>query len=127
VEKLPEVKRQFSVQAEEELVRLALAVAKKIIRREVRQDTAVLAASLREILEWLSAGGQVAVRVAEAELARWKTYLPEMAVLFPGEGKVRLAPDPSLKEGDFVVENGETSVDARMDRVFQELERVLVE
>ena len=68
---------------EPEVVKLALAVAARILRRESQMDPLLLSGAVRVALGQLSASTQVRLRVPSADLELWKdtiAHLPNLAV-----------------------------------------------
>jgi flagellar assembly protein FliH len=65
---------QYYQQVETEVVQLALAIARKILRREAQVDTLLLAAMVRITLEKIESGTKVAVRVNPEQAAEWRGY-----------------------------------------------------
>lgn len=87
-------------QVEGEVVRLALAIARKILEREAMMDPSLLGALVRIALERMQAGSGVRVRVAPAELEHW-------TALGSGAGGTRsweAIADERLAPGDCLVE-----------------------
>jgi flagellar assembly protein FliH len=65
---------QYYRQVETEVVQLALAVARKILRREAQVDTLLLAAMVRITLEKMESRTKVVVRVNPEQAADWRGY-----------------------------------------------------
>ncbi len=65
---------QYYQQVETEVVQLALAIARKILRREAQVDTLLLAAMVRITLEKIESGTKVVVRVNPEQAAVWLGY-----------------------------------------------------
>jgi flagellar assembly protein FliH len=65
---------QYYQQVETEVVQLALAIARKILRREAQVDTLLLAAMVRITLEKIESGTKVVVRVNPQQAAEWRGY-----------------------------------------------------
>lgn len=65
---------QYYQQMETEVVQLALAIARKILRREAQVDTLLLAAMVRITLEKMESGTKVVVRVNPQQATEWRGY-----------------------------------------------------
>jgi len=85
---------------EAEVVHLALAIARKIIQREVDLDPALLAGLVRIALDRMQAGSAVRIRVEPAESERWTKF----AANDSGEARWEVVADEQLKSGDCIVE-----------------------
>jgi flagellar assembly protein FliH len=105
---------------EKEVVKLALAVAARILRREAQMDPLLLTGAVRVALGQLSGLTEARVRVPAGELDLWKdalSLLPNLAIrpqVLPGEGMLL---------GDCVIETALGSVDLGIRSQLGEIER----
>jgi flagellar assembly protein FliH len=105
---------------EQEVVKLALAVAARILRREAQMDPLLLTGAVRVALGQLSASTQVRLRVPAADLELWKdtmAHLPNLAVrpaVVAGDG---------MQPGDCRMETELGSVDLGVRTQLGEIER----
>lgn len=96
-----EVERSNYVRSvEREVVQLALAIARKIIRREAEVDPTLLAGLVRIALDGMQCGPAVRVRVAPAEAERWKRLGKNEA----GAAWWEVVEDEQLQPSDCIVE-----------------------
>ena len=110
-------------QAEEDVVKLALAVAERVVRREVAAGPEVTAAVVRSVLEEMPAAsaGRVVVRLHPDEhrlLAdAWTAGRPG------GTGPVELewVADPGVEPGGCVIETEMGTIDAGLETRLREL------
>ncbi len=106
--------------AESEVVKLALAVAARILRREAQMDPLLLTGAVRVALGQLSASTSVRLRVPQGELDLWKesiALLPNLAV------KPQVLPGDGMRLGDCVVETELGTVDLGVRAQLSEIER----
>ena len=105
---------------EKEVVKLALAVAARILRREAQMDPLLLTGAVRVALGQLSGSTEARVRVPAAELDLWKDAL----ALLPN---LALRPQVLAREGmllgDCVIETSLGSVDLGIRSQLGEIER----
>lgn len=113
--------RERSLQAlEHEVVKLALAVAARILRREAQMDPLLLTGAVRVALGQLAASTQVRLRVPPGDLSLWTdavALLPNLSVkpqVLAGEG---------MRLGECVVETELGSVDLGIRSQLGEIER----
>jgi flagellar assembly protein FliH len=105
---------------EHEVVRLALAVAARILRREAQMDPLLLTGAVRVALGQLSGSTQARLLVPPAELDLWTeaiAMLPNLAVkpvVIAGEG---------MRLGDCLIETDLGSVDLGIRAQLGEIER----
>ncbi len=109
--------------AEQEIVRLALAVAARILRREAAIDPLLLLGAVRAALGQVADSAEVRVRVPAAELALWAeaiALLPNLAerpTVLAGEG---------MQTGECRIETALGSADLSLRSQLGEVERVLL-
>ncbi len=108
---------------EPEVVRLAIAIAARILRREAAVDPLLLSSAVRAALGQIAAAAEVRLRVPAAELDLWKEAMaavPNLAVrpaVVAGEG---------MQLGDCVVETALGTADLGIGAQLAEIERVLL-
>jgi flagellar assembly protein FliH len=110
----------YSLRVEPEVVKLALEIAERILRREVQLDPLMLTGAVRVALGQLSNAARVRLRVPSADLTLWSEAMAHMPNLV-----VRpevLAVD-EMQAGDCVVEAEVGSVDLGFPAQLHEIER----
>ena len=110
-------------QAEREVVRLALQVARKIVHREVMVDQEIIQTLVRVALSHVAVKSAVTVRLHPADY----TFMLEhrKASVKPGEADrdIVLVADKSIERGGCLVETECGDIDARVEAEFLEVER----
>jgi flagellar assembly protein FliH len=120
IESFTRERDHFLHEVEHEVVKLALAVAARILRREAQMDPLLLTGAVRVALGQLSGSTQVRLRVPPAELDLWTeavALLPNLAVkptVLAGEG---------MRLGDCLVETELGTVDLGIRSQLGEIER----
>jgi flagellar assembly protein FliH len=100
-------------QIEPEVVRLALAVSKKIVHREIQID--------RDIIQTL-------VSVALSHVADYNHLVEHREELSQSEGRdISLLADKSVERGGCLIQTDCGDIDARIDEKFREVERTFFE
>lgn len=114
---------ELDAQVEEQLVALALAIAKQLIRRELRTDPGQVVAVLREALALLPVG----VRDVRVHLHPEDARLVRSLATTPDEQQVwRIVEDPVLTRGGCRIESDSSQIDARVEtRIGAVVSRVL--
>lgn len=105
---------------EEEVVRLALAIARKILHREAQLDPLLLAGVVRVALEKVSAGTTVRLRVHPDQVYAWHDFFSNQPDLGPAP---ELLGDASLGFGRCVLETALGSTDLTLDSQLGEIEQ----
>jgi flagellar assembly protein FliH len=111
---------QYFEAVEHEVVKLSLAVAARVLRREAQMDPLLLTGAVRVALGQLSASTQVRLKVPAEELELWTetiAHLPNLAVkpvVIAGDG---------MGSGDCAMETELGSVDLGVRAQLGEIER----
>jgi flagellar assembly protein FliH len=121
LEDLMRVRTDMIRHTEKQMVQLALAVARRVVHREVATNTETLMAMMRVALERLSDAAKVTVRLHPVD------HQSVMAGLGGGLGsQVSLAADPRIARGGCKVESEYGDIDAGVDAQIQEIARALL-
>lgn len=111
-------KRKIRVDAEMELVNLSLAIARRILHRELHVDPEAMHGLVHAALQKMQAREIYRVRVSAAGAEGVRSALERM-----GAGAIEIVVDSSLKSGDLVMETAIGELDASIDTQLQEIQR----
>ncbi|MGO8720115.1 MAG: FliH/SctL family protein [Acidobacteriaceae bacterium] len=107
-------------QVEGEVVRLALAIAARVLHREAHLDPLLLAGAVRVALDKLGDSSAVVMRVPPPEVGQWKEF-------FRGTGNVHIQPgvleDPSLSPGECVLVTELGTIELGVRAQLEEIEK----
>ncbi len=120
IESFTQERERYMHAVEHEVVKLALAVAARILRREAQMDPLLLTGAVRVALGQLSGSTQVRLRVPAGELDLWTeaiALVPNLAV------KPAVEAAEGMLLGDCVIETGLGSVDIGIRAQLSEIER----
>lgn len=113
-------REDYLARVEHEVVRLALAIAERILHRESQLDPLLLAGVVRVALHQLADSTTVRLRVPSAQSEMWS----EMLRLMPGLPlRPEVVPDPALEPCGAVLETSLGSVDLGVHAQIEEIER----
>jgi flagellar assembly protein FliH len=123
LEELASLRRTLLQQSERQLVQLALAIARRIVRREIAADEELLTALARVAIDRLGDSGPATIHLHPDDFARaaargahqWEA------------AHVSVVADPAVSRGGCLVESPFGFVDAGIDAQFQELARALLD
>jgi flagellar assembly protein FliH len=119
-EAFAEERDRYLNSVEQEVVKLALAVAARVLRREAQMDPLLLLGAVRVALGQLADSTQVRLRVPAADVAMWT----EAVALLPGSGpKPQVAAGEGMRLGDCAVETEMGSADLGVRAQLSEIER----
>jgi flagellar assembly protein FliH len=120
VENFAQARDQYLHAAEQEVVRLALAIAARILRREAQMDPLLLMGAVRVALGQLSGLTEVRLRVPAAELDLWT----EAVGLLPNlTQKPTVVTGEGMRLGDCEIETRLGTVDLGVRAQLNEIER----
>ncbi len=113
--------------AEEEILNLALAIARKIIDKEVRENSDIIINLVRKTLATIGNAGNVKIRVNPQDFDK----VLENKELFARDGRtvddMEIQLDSSMAPGGFIMESELGIVDARLETRMDKVEKALRE
>jgi flagellar assembly protein FliH len=119
LEELAVLKRRVRNEAEMELVKLALAIARRILRRELATDPEAIQGVAHAALQKLQNRELHRVRIFPAGAEAVRACL-EHSGTAPA---IQVVPDPSLRPGDVLFETSAGELDASIETQLQEIDR----
>lgn len=113
-------RQKYFHHVEAEVVRLALAIAARVLHREAHMDPMLLAGAVRVALDKLGNSSSVVMRVPAPEVGQWKEF-------FRGAGNSRIQPgileDPSLAPGECVLATELGTIELGVRAQLEEIEQ----
>lgn len=108
-------------ESEQDLLRLSVAIAEKIIRRQIGLDREIVENVVTEALGCVSQRDQLVVRLNPADHALLKAGSSELLADLLNERKVTLLPDEEVTSAGCIVETEMGIVDARIESQLEEI------
>jgi flagellar assembly protein FliH len=121
VSTLAAYKAKLRAEVEHELVSLALAIAQKIVRRELSVDSGLILAVVKACLEVLQNAEIYRLRLNPQDLPAVAQYLQQRPA------RIELIPDSGITRGGALFETSQGKLDARLESQFMEIERGLAD
>jgi flagellar assembly protein FliH len=119
---LAHLQRRACRDLENEMVRLALDVARKVVGREVQIDVETVAGIVREAVNRVEHAENITIRMNPADLQRLAEQRPRLAGELAEAGRVRFEADASISCGGCRVESDSGDIDARLEQRFKIVE-----
>jgi flagellar biosynthesis/type III secretory pathway protein FliH len=116
---------EVAAAAERDLVRLALAIAGKIVKREVAAG-GVAPANVRRAVELLAGRRSVVIRIHPDDLSAIEAVIPDLRREFADLREVAIEGSDAVGRGGCIVATREGSVDATIAAQLEDLERGLL-
>ncbi|MBI4578010.1 MAG: hypothetical protein HY722_17245 [Planctomycetes bacterium] len=109
------------------LIRLAVAVAGKVIKREVALDPDVIKGNVIRAVDLAMQEAVVTIQVNPTDQAVIGKYLDQVRDQFAKIKAFEVETDPAIAQGGCVVKSGDGVVDMRLETQLAEIERQLLE
>lgn len=119
IQDLASYRGRFRKEAEQDLVKLAVAVARKILHRELTVDPNAILALVRVVLETIDAREVHRVRLHPADAAVVEKHLASIGV----PQQLVVTADPTLERGAAVFDTARGNLDASVQTQLAEIER----
>ncbi|HEY1341958.1 MAG TPA: FliH/SctL family protein [Bryobacteraceae bacterium] len=123
IEELATMRPRLRRDAERDTIRLALAIARRVLRREISIDPEALRGLVLAALEKLQLQEVVRVRVHPSQAPAMAECLRKLS----GGAQVEVAADGSREPGTVILETERGNLDASVDAQLQEIERGLAD
>jgi type III secretion protein L len=120
------LREQFLSRNETQLVKLAVAIAGKIVGREVQADPSLVLQTTREALKAVRREKKLTILVSPAEEAALREHVASLRMLLDSTCDLVVMANPSVAPGGCIVESEVGIVDARIDTQLASLERALL-
>jgi flagellar assembly protein FliH len=123
IAELSQMRIRLRKQAEADTIKLSLAIAKRVLRREVAVDPDAMRGLLIAALEKLQTQEIHRVRASAGQAAAIAAALRQAAA----HARIEVIPDGTLTPGSVVFETNQGNLDASVDSQLQEIERGLAD
>ncbi len=100
----------------QELVALAIAIASKVIRKEIQTDANISVENLKGAIELIADKTSVTVRMNPRDIERLNLLSPEEAQRLTGLTHIHIQADESIEEGGCIVGTKSGNIDAQISK-----------
>ncbi len=115
-------RRKLRRDAEEDLVRLSLAIARRVLHRELSVDPEAIVGLVRAAFDRLELREVDRIRVHPDDAELLKRHLEQLE-----HGRFEVAPDPRLERGAVIFETAHGHLDTSIETQLQEIQRGLID
>ncbi len=119
LEEFSEEKARYFGEIEGQVVRLALAIAARVLHRETQMDALVLGGAVRVALDKLAEKSGVVLRAAAADVPEWQAMFAAMEMT----ARPKVLGDAMLQRGDCVLETAMGTVELGVETQLEEIEK----
>ena len=122
VKKLTALREETYQQIETEVVELALAIARKVICREVSTDKETVVCVAREALAKVDDPGKIKIKMNPADLQFINETKYQLSNLIADVNSVTIEAEENIQSGGCVIETDSGQIDARIEKQLQAVE-----
>ena len=112
---LQQLRESWRADWDAQLLPLALRIAEKIVRRELRNSTDISLSWIRESLELISGTGPLRLRLHPIDLREQRGAVQELLARKGLAGEVKLVEDADISAGGCLVDTPFGSIDQRLE------------
>ena len=112
----------FHEKAEQTAIRFALAVAERIVKREVKLDNQIVLREIKEALRRVLGAERVTIHVHPAEEEAVRSHRTSITAGSDSIREILIEPDDSIAPGGCIIESGSGNVDARIETQIKKIE-----
>jgi flagellar assembly protein FliH len=127
MERIQDKRLEIIEQAEQEIIDLALLIARKVVKIISESQRQVVVENIKEALGKIKNKGSVTVKVNTDDLETASAHKDEFIALLESSGSIRILEDSSVDTGGCYVETDFGEIDARIAVQFAELESKILE
>jgi flagellar assembly protein FliH len=120
---------RYFAAVEGQVVKLALAIAGRVLHREAKMEPLLLSAAVRVALEKVKDDSEIRLRVPVSELGAWRTAFGTGSNEHPeegtnrGPGLVQVVGDAEMARGECAIETSVGTVEVGIEAQLQEIEQ----
>jgi type III secretion system HrpE/YscL family protein len=118
---------EYLDQNESQLIKIAIAAAKKIIGEEVRTNPSSIRNTVIEALRSSARQGNLVIQVNPAQEAIMRSDIDNLRTLLGGLRDLTVSPNSEIEEGGCIVESDIGIIDARVSTQLAALEQSLLQ
>lgn len=125
IERIAHTRTEIVHQTQEDVLRLAVAIAQKLVQREIQMDPEILVTLVQVALRKINESAPATVYLNLEDHSWVQKAIEERPQVF-GERELVLKVKEDLKRGDCICESPYGNVDARISEQFQRVEQGLL-
>ena len=116
------LKARIHSETEEELLKLSMLTAKRIIREETRTDIQIIGRTIRSALKFVVEKSHIRILINPDDMEAVREILPDLAALNKG-AEFQLTEDNGIKRGGCILETGFGKINATIEGQLEVLEQ----
>jgi flagellar assembly protein FliH len=125
LESIPRETVRFTGDLEHEAYRFAVAVAERIVKREITLDASVVMRQMREAIRRIVGVEKITLRVHPDDEALVRSHRAEMLTSSDSVREILIEGDETIERGGCILESATGNVDARIGSQLRQIETAL--
>jgi len=122
-----EVKKEIIVdEMEQKTVEIAMATARKIIKKEIDQDPQVILRTVREALKRIKQAQKITIKVNPLDWTTLKKVQPELLFSSLEKKNIYIEKDETITRGGSLIETDKEIIDARLEQQIYKVNKALL-
>ena len=121
IRELSGLRQKIIEETEQDILRLAFAVAEKVLAQEVQQNKTVAASILKEAIRGIKARDGMKVHLNPQDFHNIMEIKKELQTEMEGINDILFEEDPGIKPGGVIIETLFGEIDARLNQQLQEI------
>ncbi len=126
IEKLEGLRQEITERSRKEILKLSLAIARKVVHAEITVNEEVIVSILKAAVKKLAVKDSVKVRLNPRDAEYISARKPELLAAMDGVKELAIEEDPLVPQGGCIVEAGLAEVDARLEQQLEEITAALL-
>ena len=127
LERLQDKRAQIFAEAEQQVIDMALLIARKVVKTISETQRNVVIENIKESLSKVKSRGKILVKVNLADLELSTAHLADFTRLIENSGNIQILEDSTIAPGGCIIETDFGEIDARITNQFAELEAKILE
>ena len=125
LKELEDLKRRLFEETEEEILKLTLAIARKVIDKELSVRDDIVKGAVSRAVELAGKASSMIVRLNPADMETIKSYVPELENKSLDKRRIVLLEDGTIGRGGCVVETENATIECTIEASLKEIEERL--
>lgn len=125
IEESYKIKEELIYESELKIIELSLAVAEKIIFKEIEFDPDIIKTMTKEALKNIKEFEKISIHVHPQHFAYLQSAREELMMELNGQIELSIFPDPALEFGGCVIKTSNGTLDAKIDTQLEEIKALL--
>jgi len=126
IRELENLKREIISQAEKAAVRLAIALAQRILRQEIKSDVSVILKMAEAVVSGLKEHDHITIRINPHDAKALRDLGYDLTSAFKDIHRLTVKEDPSVDSGGFMVDTQFGEFDGRIGSQLEVIEELLM-